>query len=113
MTFADVVAKGELAATTMNRVAQGVPTTQVQVIVGGWLAFGTFLLYAVLAVRGTAIDGVAFGLWLGFVAACLGIAYKQFHAKRTTDYGYLERTGAAVEGGKESPKAPVTASTNG
>ena len=92
------IGKAEEAASTMNRVAQGVPTTQVQVIVGGWLAFGTFVLYAVLAIRATAIDATAFGLWLAFIAACLGIAYKQFHAKRTTDYGYLERK-------KDAPKS--------
>ena len=91
MRFEALMARVELMATTLNKVTQGVPTTQVQVVVGGWLAFGTFVLYAILAIRATAIDAMAFGLWLGFVAACLGIAYKQFHAKRTTDYGYLER----------------------
>lgn len=98
--FQRLVAAVEHATTTINKVAQGVPTTQVQVIVGGWLAFGTFILYAVLAVRATAIDAMAFGLWLGFVAACLGIAYKQFHAKRTTDYGYLERKAGKTDAPK-------------
>lgn len=107
------------AGDALNYWLHTVPTTQFQVLLGTMLSLGTFLAYTHwqgLVLRGEggeaviAIDAVIFGLWLGFIAACLGIAYKQFHAKRTTDYGYVERKAkqAAVH-----VDAPAVVNTSG
>jgi hypothetical protein len=48
------------------------------------LAEQTFIMYAVSVAYDKELDAIVFGMWLGFVAAYGGIAYKQFKTKRET-----------------------------
>jgi hypothetical protein len=63
-----------------------VPTTQFKTLVGASLAVLTFALYAVLALMEKPVEEIAFGLWLGFVAAWAALDFKQFKAKRETEW---------------------------
>lgn len=77
------------AGVLLNLWLHGAPSTQFNVLIGALLSFGTYWLYVYLTVRNKAIDAIAFGLWLGFVAAWAGFSYKQFKAKRETDHDAL------------------------
>lgn len=77
-----------------------VPTTQFKILVGALLAFMVVLFYFAMEWFQKAIDIVAFGMALGFIASWAALAYRQYKAKRETDYGYLERKSQQI------PKPP-------
>src|SRR5687768_2790812 len=60
------------------------PTTALVTLTGCICALGTAGFYFTAATRAVEIDEVPFGMWLGFVAAMLGIAYQWFGKKRDT-----------------------------
>lgn len=68
----------------LNDWLQELPTVQFQALVSALLAEQTFVMYALSVAYNKELDAVVFGMWLGFVAAYGGIAYKQFKTKRET-----------------------------
>lgn len=66
----------------MKRWLDGLPTTALVTVTGCVLAVFTSLFYFAAELRGHQLDGSNFGLWLGFVASMLGVAYAWFHKKR-------------------------------
>ena len=81
----------ELMLSRFNKWLADLPTTNWIRLVGSFLIIGTGIVVWVLALRGNEWDHFAFGEWLIFLAALEGINYRQFKAKRESDYGYLER----------------------
>jgi hypothetical protein len=76
--------EGEKIPKQINDWLQALPTVQFQAVVSALLAEQTFIMYAVSVAYDKELDAIVFGMWLGFVAAYGGIAYKQFKTKRET-----------------------------
>ena len=84
----------------MNWLTKIVSTTLV-VVTGCVIALVLTLFYMLATVLGKELDPITFGSMLAFSASCMGIAYKQFRAKRETAWALDEETG--------SPYKPPTA----
>lgn len=72
-----------------------VEVTRYKAVITVWLCIGTFAVWAVCALAGVSIEEISFGMWLAFLAGLAGFNYAQYKSMRTTDYGYVERKGAA------------------
>jgi hypothetical protein len=73
-----------------------------------WCCIGTFMVWGACTLFEVHVEEVAFGLWLGFLAAWMGINYKTYATTRDTDYGALERK-ADIERAKAGLPAGPTA----
>lgn len=67
-----------------NKWLTGLSTVQFQALISAMLAGGTAIVYWITMLKTIKVDPVNFGMWLGFVAAYGGIAYRQFKTKRET-----------------------------
>ena len=85
----------------LNEWLGSVPTTPFMTLVGASLAVLTFALYATLALLEKPVEEIAFGLWLGFVAAWAGLDFKRFKAKRETQWQPPDKS---AESSPEPPK---------
>ncbi len=69
----------------MNWLTKVVSTTLV-VVTGCVIAVAMTLFYMLATVLGKELDPITFGSMLAFAGSCMGIAYKQFKAKRETEW---------------------------
>lgn len=67
-----------------NKWLTGLSTVPFQALISAMLAMGTAAVYWTTMLKTIKVDTVNFGMWLGFVAAYGGIAYRQFAKKRDT-----------------------------
>lgn len=76
--------RSESLPAQLNAWLMKLPTVQFQAMVSALLAEQTFIMYVLAVAYDKELDWNIFGMWLAFVAAYGGIAYKQFRAKRDT-----------------------------
>ena len=72
-------------------------STTLVVVTGCLIAVALTLFYMIATVLGRELDPVTFGSMLAFAAACMGVGYKQFKAKRETAWAEDEETGIAYK----------------
>jgi hypothetical protein len=78
---------------------QKIVSTTLVVVTGCILAILITLFYIVSTLLKVEIDPIVFGSMLAFIASCMGIGYKQFKAKRETQWAEDEETGIAYKPG--------------